>query len=503
MKRIILTVCILILAGGMFQTHAQQDNAVDDLIEKINLKLRKDKSYLNLHQMIWSPDNEVDPQLKTIPRSERRDPYSLKFGNDILYRIVFLKDGLEMDSLVLLYIDEIKLSAVEGENLFAGVSESVNDTTRVIDFRDMYNLETSYPDYYAKLYEIVEIELEQNPDLPPQTILGINPDDEIQTSMGISARDNSDYLNFARINATGWYPEQKEQGAFRGRGSQESDFAFKIDASFSHLSFAHSFMEFSVGGASLIYDFIEPVMNLAPYQSMSVRGGFRTLFALTDKPDLNSSTYLDAKFMARLPVGTTFIDLMPALITDDPIVNFSTGVIIDLSMTRPFDLPFINIYAAIGDGSFTSPEVIVKENGENIAYWSHTQLAATMSFYWNTSDTKTSRFRIDIGGAYYDLYRARYSVGENYRSDKKLEGALQPFIQLHYNFVPDGPLLGGSFKLYDGQLTAKYWLKLAEFGPKHTLRFETIYVTPPILRSQRDWEVDGGLMMQLRYRYGL
>ena len=77
-------------------------------------------------------------------------------------------------------------------------------------------------------------------------------------------------------------------------------------------------------------------------------------------------------------------------------------------------------------------------------------------------------------------------------------------VQLHYNFVPgNSPFLGGSLKLFHWRITAFAWIKLFEFSQGSILRFETIILTDPISRDPAEWESDGGVMFQLRYRYGL
>jgi hypothetical protein len=46
-------------------------------------------------------------------------------------------------------------------------------------------------------------------------------------------------------------------------------------------------------------------------------------------------------------------------------------------------------------------------------------------------------------------------------------------------------------------------VKLFEFAPDNVLRFETIVLTGALSRDLNPWENDGGVMFQLRYRYGL
>ena len=175
---------------------------IEDYIKKIDIKLRKDTKYLNLNYVPFSPDTANYKELNSIPRTEGREPFQFKYDDDISYRIVFLKEGINMDSIYLLYLDEIDLNIDAGERFFTTDGIDKADTALALNFRDIYALKKDHRIFYDGLMNIVEQYIKDNPDAELPSLLGINPDREFKTGLGMSARDNSDYLFFARTNET-------------------------------------------------------------------------------------------------------------------------------------------------------------------------------------------------------------------------------------------------------------------------------------------------------------
>ena len=86
---------------------------------------------------------------------------------------------------------------------------------------------------------------------------------------------------------------------------------------------------------------------------------------------------------------------------------------------------------------------------------------------------------------------------------KQVLGDIYPIVALHFNFSPDGKdLLGLTLKEFDSQIKATGWLKIAEFEGGHILRFAGEFITPPFARKAHEWETTGGVLFQIRYRYG-
>lgn len=501
MSKKLLTIII-----GLIFLNNLYSQETEDYIRKIDLKLKRDKSYLNINYINFKPEANSDPLLKGIPRTDKKEPFDFKVKDNVDYTIVFLKESPELDSVVILYVDEITSGAAEGDNLFGGVGGPQNDTTRVLKFKDIYTLKLTNKSYYDRLYNIVQETLIKSEDDNPATLLKINPDREIKLGLGMTARDNADYLNFARINANHWYPKEKKiVGKGRQKTVESAD--FRIDASFSSLSFSHKIMDFSLGGASLELGVTDRVLNLLPWQSMALNGGFRTIFSLSDGKNLNESSYLDAKFLARVKLNSPKLATsIPFIIGDTSRLNLGNAIIGEFTFTRPFNLPFLNFYFAAGQQDFKKPGsmIVNKLNNTRYAYFSFSQAEFNMSFYWNSTDKLVNRFRIDVGAAYHDIWKADYDQTNKFISSRLLQNNISPVFVIHYNFVPDGnPLLGGRIRYYDSRLNFMAWLKVVEIAQVHTLRLEALYITSPFARQMQEWEFDGSMMFQLRYRYGL
>jgi hypothetical protein len=480
--------------------------SVDDYFYKIDIKLKKDKKYLNLHYI----DLPLNPQklpeeLRSIPRTNDREAFQFLFKDNVTYKIVFLKDAVGIDSLILLYIDQVTDLSAAVEGFFVGTGGPSFDTVRVVNFQDMYTLKQNHRQIYGTLFKIVNDWLKQSGDEPPPSMLGIQPDTEIKTSLGISSRDNTDYVNYMRANSIHYYPPitTEKKGGRRGQ-QEEVPSTFKIDATLTGFSFSHDIMQFGVGSGSIEFGFGERVLNLLPFQPMTINGGFRTMIMLSDKKsDKNNALMLDARFLGRMRLNT--FNLVPYVIADKPKLHVGQAAGIELFVTRPFTLPFMNIYFSTGGQGYSSPNVKFDETPTTkVAYFSFTQAEATFSFYWNTSDKMNSRFRMDVGGAYYDVWKGIYQGTRNTTKNKTLlQGKFFPVIAIHFNFVPENvDLLGVKVRFFDSQFMLNAWLKLVEFEGGHVIRFDGTFVSAPMLRKSRAWETDGGAVMQIRYRYG-
>jgi hypothetical protein len=511
MKKIILFLTIVFISSSFAQT-------AEDLIKMIDVKLKNDKKYLQVYSLPLELDKNKDKDILVLPRTNRRDPFKFKFGDEYQYRLIILKDGIELDSLQLLYIEEIKLNSLATEGLFESVTPPSDDTTLVINFADMYNLKKNHRPLYNKLYDKAETYILRNEDTPLETLLKINPDTKIRKSFGFSSRDMTDYLRFMRFNTPAhWYPKEKKNTKTRGRNVGAKETSFHLDASIYSLSFSHKFMRFGIGGASLELDVEEPLMNMLPLQSMLFNGGFRTIFMLGDKNTPKKNTYIDAKFQVRYFLSKTLpfdgewqFNNFPIIFADDVRLNTTTGMLADLNVTRPFTLPFMRLYFTISSDDFSSPNVVLNgnpdiNNGGAYAYFTQNQFLYTMSFFWNGDERMQNMFKMDIGIGYYDVYLVEYGGGLTIKDTRMVFDKIQPYVKLYYTFAPsDIPLFNVNVKVYDSQATIGGWFRL--FRTKdgvHSIRFDMQYITAPIGRDLRDWEINGGLALNLRYRYGL
>ncbi len=498
---------LLVLYGVMAPIMSQN---LDELLDQVDLKLRKDKKYLNIHYISF-PNNRINSSLQNIQRTNDREAVSFKQKDNVSYNIIFLKDAIGIDSLQLLYVDEITDRTGGGEKLFGETTGPVVDTMKILTFKDLWTLYRSQSPAYATLYNEVRKYLRENVEQSPSSLLRINPDSEIKTSLGISSRDNTDFLNFMRTNSMHYYPKAKaieKKGLRKSTTVVDSTADFRIEAGFTSISLSHPSMDFSLGGASLELGVDEKLLNVLPYQSMSVTGGFRTLFSIvTDKKDdLNKALIFDAKILARVAVDmTTLPTSLPFMGASKPKLHLPTGGGIDLSVSKVFGLPFINIYAMAGAADVTNSPLKQLINGKNYAYYNNTSGAGSMSFYWNTSESMTSRFRLDLGVGFYDVYRAEFAKVSDRKPTVKslMQNNMTPLVSVYFNFTPDGKdVIYENLTLFDSILKLHGWLKILELDGGHNFRLALTYVSMPLGRQRHEWETTGGSLVEVRYRYG-
>lgn len=213
MSKLISTVLLLITFLSPLAAQS-----LEETVQRIDAKLRRDKRYLNLSYMDYQP-TKADPVLQGIPRVNGREPVSLVSNENITYKIVFLKEAIGIDSAVVLYVDEVVNKAgIDTARIFGDVAGATVDTTRILTFSDIYSVRVERPEIYAALFSLVARYVRENQDNTIPSLLKITPDAEIKTSLGLSSRDNTDFLNFNRANSHHWYPKKKvEKKSIRGK----------------------------------------------------------------------------------------------------------------------------------------------------------------------------------------------------------------------------------------------------------------------------------------------
>jgi hypothetical protein len=506
---------LMIICGSLLPSFAQN---LDELLDQVDLKLRKDTRYLNIH-IISFPNNRINATLQNIPRTNYREAFSFTNAPNVEYQIIFLKEAVGVDSLVLLYVLEMTNKTLNDSGFTgAGSTGEQIDTQRVLRFKDLYNMQKVKPEAYNTLYFEVLRYLREFPDEPPRSLLKINPDVDIKTSLGIASRDNSDFLNYMRANYIHWYPKPKivQKSSARQKNVVVGDsIEYRIDASYTHITFSHKLMEFALGAAGVELSVDEKALNLLPYQQMSINGGFRIYVNLSDKKDdLDKSLMIDARLLARLAVNTSKLPtFLPFMGAGKPRLHLGSAAGIDATITRPFGMPFLNLYVMAGAAPNLADSPLQQYNPitkQMVAYYNTTALEASMSFYWNATETMTSRFRLDLGAGFYDIYEAEYTktsagkIPSKPPVKRQIQAKFQPVICFHFNFAPQGiDIYHAELKFYDSQLKVGGWLKLLELDGGHVIRFGGMYISPPIARKKRPWETDGGALLELRYRYGL
>jgi hypothetical protein len=471
----------------------------------VEQKLTEDRKYLNIYDIpveIVKADLKI---LKNIPRlSNNGKPYSFEIRDGYTYIFEFLDETLETDSLTLLrvYLEVDNSVGGEGEGLFDQITGGSNyDTTLVLDFRDLQELYFSNKKIYdyllKKLYDALD---EQQ----PNSVLGIAVDDKLMKSKGISGKNNQDFLNYYWVNSEHYFPRPLlKKKVRRGRNRKAVNFPYHLEASFSRLTFydsKHFNYGFSLISAELNTE--SKVLNLLPWQSMTMSAGLRTFISFSDVvQNLYDDFLINARVLARFRINTSsFVSNLPFIYTENPGLNVVSGLIFDINTSRIYGLPFFNFYYAGGFTDYGNPYVTFGAADSSRAYFNTSAWETSMSFYWNTSEKLNMRFRMDLGLGGFDANKVVY-----YKGKQTVYGyyKIHPVINFYFTFVPNkNELFGMKLRFFDSVLTGKFWIKFLELGKLHTFRFEVDYVSTPFFRKTREWETSSGAAMQIVYRLG-
>ncbi len=487
-------------------------SVLSDYYSKIQKKLDNDKKYLNIYYVAYQPTVEDVSSLQSIPLLKKGGSFSFKVKEGVVYQIYFIRDNLELDSLVLLYVKQIEDKAASSESLFGQAGSNTADTMAVLTFGDLQELYFSEHPAYSFLYKkVVDLQL-NNEDA--KSLLGISLNDKTSKSKGVTSPDNIDFLSFRKINGIHRYPglqaeaAKKAGGSLRRKSANESvdnnGTEYQFDASFSQVSFFHNSMELGFGSISAEIGLGAKGLNQVPWKTMAMNIGIRSLLFLssTATQNIRRDFIIDAKIMGRVRIRTyRLINNLPFVFGDKPALNVGSGLVLDLSGTRLYGLPFFNVYIAIGSKNIVKPYSTFGPSG-SAAYFSFKQWEMSWSFFWNSSEERNVRYNIDLGVGNYDVYRADYQT--SIPTSELVYNKIKPFVAFNINFVPLGiDFLGILTKFSDNVLNFNLWIRLLEFDNINTIRLETTYYSAPMFRNPYPWETqNGNSIVQVRYRYG-
>lgn len=500
MKQIIFIIFLSFLTFSSAQP-------LDKLYDKIETKIKEDNTYLNLYYYDFQPGNQQDvANFKEIPKANNQ---KISFGVDLertlRYRLVFLPENIEFDELNLLEVREVTTPTGEGGNIFGSGENGgiIEDESKVVlNFEDVQNLFFEHKDIYDKLINLIE---SMSNEYEPQSMLNIKVDEEINKSRGISARNNKDFLLYHWVNDNHYYPNPSKQAA-RGRSSRAQalgDNPLIFSVSPDKITFFYrDYMEWDYNSLSVEVKSGNELLNIHPYESMTLSAGLRSLVFLSkNSEDPENDFIIDAKVLGRFPVDfSNSINSIPFVFADPPKLNLKGGVEIELSSTRPLGLPFLNFYFSSSAEDFKNPFVKFGSPDSSYAFFSFSQWLTTMSFYWNTSEARNLRLRLDLGVGKHNIIKATYFNGI---TREVIQNKMLPYAKLFVNFTPSGyELFSANLRYYDNIFKLEFWMKVVEIAKDHVIRVSASHITTPFFRSINDWENEGSTFVGINYRYG-
>ena len=323
----------------------------------------------------------------------------------------------------------------------------------------------------------------------------------------IVAESNRDFARFARVN---------DRHPFADLARVERPIS--IEATFSSLTLSHKRLyvgseSIGIHGFGLEAGFGDRVLNHVAFQSPVLTWGLRFLVFFNDARGslIDSSFFLDMKILGRTPVNTaSLIDrwrlhvASPVMSLDRPRLNVTSGATFEIVTGSPYNrIPFVTFLYSGGAKEYSTPYVRIPRADSSQAYYSTRQWEASLAFLWNADRAMYNRFRLDVGAGTYDVRQVLYTAGGSVAADLRMRAMsqVQPLLQLHYTHVSNRARFGAHVRFFDNRLTFTPWFKVFDSGP-HEVRLESILMPKPVGRSTREWEVDHGNLIQIRYRYG-
>jgi len=495
LKKIILLV--------LFIASMNNGQNVANLLERINEKIKNDKTYLNLDAITFKPLAPKDiAGLQKIPLADG-SVVGFRVVSNVSYQFIILPENLDFDEPVLLLVKEITRNKVTIKKVFGTQKINPNSERILLKFNDVYYIYKNYRNIYNKMLNKVTLLMENKRNI--KKLLNIPIDTKIKKSRGISSPDNSDFLNYAYDNSMHLYPKESKisnKRAFLSRAVASSRTKIVVAADFSRVTFFYrKYMSMKNYKVSLDFNTEDPLLNILPYQTMVLNAGIRTFISLTgNNKKILSDFLISAKLMGRIRINTSRLaGKLPFISSNPPKLNLNPGVIFSANITRPFHLPFMNFYFVSGGKDYSNPFVKFGKPDSSYAYFTSSEMLYTMSFYWNTSQVKNVRLRFDVGIGRHNIIKAVYHNGTSY---KLLRYKFQPYLKFYLVFAPQNTTFFSSgLSFYDSILKLNFWLQIYNKFP-HNFRFGVTYISAPIFRNLRPWENDGSTMVGIIYRYG-
>ena len=506
MRKKLLLVLFLISISlyAQLQTQSQELLRYYKLIER---KIDKDTKYINVKKITFDEATLAEKNLDAMHLEYREDRFKFRNTSGITYHFLFIDETTEIDSIVLVAVQEEEDKSATSTTLFGEGDAADQIVTRtVLKYRDINRLYNYNRGIYNELLHVVEDFLKDN---EPESLLDLGIDTQVKKSKGISSKDNQDYLNFEYVNGRHHTPQiqsaktTRGRGRGRGRGAASSGTDYKIDASFSHATFFYKGIDFGFSGVSAELNFENHILNVLPWQPMTMSLGFRGLVSISgDKPNLLEDFMLDFTIMGRARLNfSSLATALPWIFLEQPKLNVGSGIIFYLKTTRAFGLPFVNFYFSGGSSDVSTPYVTMMENNVEVGYFSFNQWETSFSFFWNTSETQKFRFKMDVGMGGFNIVKATYGANP---AEEQVYSAFQPMIRLEGTFVPskNNELFGAKLRFFDSMFKTGFWFKVYTLNDVHTFRLESSFILAPLFRGRRAWEPESASMVQVRYRYG-
>ena len=426
------------------------------------------------------------------------------------YRILYLPDTEDMP-LQVIRISEFVTERTTSKLSFEGGERDTTDTIEllhVLTLEDILALEQAdrrpKASFKAELEKMI-LNLERKGRTGPlrRKESGILPG----TPDYILAESNRDYARYARVN---------DRHPFADLDRAERPIS--IEATFSSLTVSHKRLyvgseSIGIHGFGLEAGFGDRVLNQVAFQSPVLTWGLRFLVFFNDARGslIDSSFFLDMKILGRTPMNTAgLIDrwrlhvASPVMSLDRPKMNVTSGATFEIVTGSPYNrVPYVTFLYSGGAKDYSSPSIRQQRGDSSMAFYSTRQWEASLAFLWNADRAMYNRFRLDLGAGTYDvrevLYRANGAFAVDLRRRSMSE--VQPVIQLQYTHVSNRARFGARVRFFDNRLTFTPWFKVFDSGP-HEIRLESILMPKPVGRSIREWEVEHGNLIQIRYRYG-
>jgi hypothetical protein len=255
-----------------------------------------------------------------------------------------------------------------------------------------------------------------------------------------------------------------------------------------------------------LMEYQNPVLNFGPFFFCDFGNSpFAVDIKILGQKHFNNKKLLNSKKFLGMELG------WPVFNFDEVQINKASGVTIDahiLGSLGNLKLPFINFYWSFGRKDFKNPgfsKYLTSETRES--YYSLNQVELSLSIYWTADNNNYNKFRLDIGGGSYDIWRVLFDNSNNLVLSNEINKfpKMLPLLGFEYvhSSLGDSTRFGSSVRYFDGRISCGAWLKLLKIG-EFEMRIEENYISESFRKVIKDWDHKGSSnMMQLIFRYGL
>lgn len=533
---------------------------VNDYVKLLSKKIFSEfnnpsnKNYLDLY--LLELDDEIPGIKKIVKANGNIINLKRKNNEQIKYYIYYSKPKNQPDNVIPLFIDyETKIirSSTPGqttpgkrdEGIDIAIQQTEEKLSRngkiLVNIKDM--LELKFTDSLKYLYDKIckviiskttpsEFTVSTDDIMKEKPVYNVVTPDFLQrrSDLNLFYEDNTGLVDNMHVTNPHKIPFLLDTN--KAIDLVDTSSFFKVsyaDVSFSRLSICvnglSSLFAIGIGKVGFEFNNEDKVLGYLPLQSPYFNYGINFFFSITgNEKNYKDNFFTAIKLMMRTPHNSlTLLKNYPGFAVENPLINVTQGFSLEAQLSKGWISSFFNNFPCLyisystGNENYSNPcrminrlddtklDSVIIGKHYDCSFYSRTQWKSYLSFFWKMQGV--SNFRLDLGAGSFDVtksYASLDTVGtSSFVTKMSTDKYVSPVIAFEYNAISIKeltPLMGVRLEYFNSRINCNLWLRIFKFYGD--VRLESFMVTKPIMRSLYDWETDGGLFVQLRWRYG-